>query len=61
MPKPKKRESESDFVGRCIPILIGEGKSKEQAVAICYSMFRKRKKKKALGEASPAYIKSQME
>ena len=46
MPKPKKGESQKEYIGRCIPILIEEGRKQDQAVAICYSMWRNRNKKK---------------
>lgn len=36
---PTAGESEQEFIGRCVPILIGEGKEQEQAVAICYSYW----------------------
>lgn len=39
MPKPRAGESESDFVNRCTPILIGEGREQKQAVAICHSLY----------------------
>ena len=44
MPKPKKYESEKKFLSRCIPVVIGEGKAKDnkQAAAICYNMFSKK-------------------
>ena len=38
--EPNPNESEEEFVQRCIPIMIGEGKDSEQAVAICYSMYQ---------------------
>jgi hypothetical protein len=34
---PNAGESNDEFLGRCIPILIGEGKDQDQAAAICYS------------------------
>lgn len=37
--EPESGESEDDFVGRCIPVLIEEGYDAEQAAAICYSSF----------------------
>jgi hypothetical protein len=40
--KPKEGESESEFISRCIPVLIGEGKEQEQAAAICYSYWEDR-------------------
>lgn len=41
MPIPKKRnsETESEFLERCIPILINEGKSREQSVTICINQI----------------------
>lgn len=38
--EPKSGESEDEFIGRCIPILIDEGYPQEQAIAICYSYWR---------------------
>ncbi len=43
MPTPKKGESKKDFIERCVPKLINEGKPTEQAVAICSSMYEKSK------------------
>ena len=37
--EPSAGESEDEFLNRCIPVLIDEGKDQEQAVAICYSMY----------------------
>jgi len=37
--KPNAGESKNDFLGRCIPIVIREGKDTDQAAAICYSYF----------------------
>jgi hypothetical protein len=37
--KPNAGESKNDFLGRCIPIVIREGKDQDQATAICYSYF----------------------
>ena len=36
---PKAGESEDEFIGRCIPVLIDEGYDQAQASAICYSYF----------------------
>ena len=46
MPKPNKGESESDFVSRCIPVVIEEGTTKDpkQAAAICHSLWSEGKK-----------------
>ena len=46
MPTPGKNESESDFISRCIPIVIGEGVEKDQATARCYSIWRRSKGEK---------------
>ena len=48
MPKPLPTEKQKDFVKRCIPVLMNEGTAKnvQQAVAICSSMFVKKKYKK---------------
>lgn len=39
MVQKKSGESKDDFLARCIPTVIAEGKDKEQAAAICYSYF----------------------
>ena len=40
--KPHKGESQNDFMERCVPEMIGDGKrEKEQAVAACLNMYRK--------------------
>ena len=41
MPNPFIGESEGLFLKRCIPQLIHEGRPQKQAVAICYSVYRK--------------------
>lgn len=40
MPKPRPGEGRQQFVARCVPVLIHEGKGQDQAVAICYSLYR---------------------
>lgn len=42
VPKPKPGEDEGKFMGRCVPMLTGEGKPQDQAVAICLGTFRQR-------------------
>ena len=39
MPKPRTGETEQDFLERCIPDLIAEGATGDQAVAICLSYY----------------------
>lgn len=47
MPTPKADETESDFVERCIPVVLDEGTAEDgtQAAAICHNLFRKHKDK----------------
>ena len=40
--EPRGSESEDEFIGRCIPYMIGEGYDQEQAAAICYSKWEDR-------------------
>lgn len=46
MPIPNKNELEDNFIERCIPFLRKEGNDQKQAVAICYSIFKKSRKLK---------------
>ena len=39
MPKPKPFERQVDFIERCVPELLDEGKPVEQATAQCYSIW----------------------
>ena len=36
---PNAGESKDDFISRCIPVLITEGKTQEQAAGACYGMW----------------------
>jgi hypothetical protein len=40
--EPGQKENESEFISRCIPYMIGEGKDESQAAAICYSKWENR-------------------
>ena len=42
MPKPSKKETKEQWLKRCIPVLIGEGKDKDQAIAVCMSQWENR-------------------
>ena len=43
MPEPKSGESKDQYISRCISHIIEkEGKDKDQAAAICYSMWEKK-------------------
>lgn len=41
MPKPEVGETEKDYLKRCIPELIHEGRERNVAAAICYSYYRR--------------------
>ena len=41
MPEVKPNETKKNYLERCVPMLITEGKTPEEAVAICSSMFSK--------------------
>lgn len=47
MPTPGANESKDDFISRCIPIMMDEGRDNEQAVAICHSIWRRKDQKKS--------------
>lgn len=47
MPKPNPGEKRNDFVNRCVPIVTGEGRPQDQAIAICHSIFQQHKRKGA--------------
>ena len=37
--EPRAGETESDFISRCVPKLLAEGKNQDQALGACYGMF----------------------
>lgn len=41
--KPRKGESQNDFMGRCVPLEVDAGHPQNQAVAICMSKWRDKK------------------
>lgn len=43
MPTPKTEESRKEFLKRCIPIIVSEGKKQEQAIAQCSSIYNQSK------------------
>jgi len=45
--KPRKNESKSDFIQRCVSAEIGNGYDQSQAVAMCYTMWKNRRRKDA--------------
>lgn len=53
LPEPKPKESEKEFVSRCIPAIHDTEKDKyndKQIVAMCYSQFERSKKKESIKE-----------
>lgn len=48
MPTPKPDESEDDFMERCVPMAMEEGKENGQAVAMCRQMFSEHKQNKMM-------------
>jgi len=37
--KPSPAETQDDFVARCVPVLMGEGKTQDEALGACYGMY----------------------
>jgi len=50
MPEPSSDETREEWMARCIPYLINEGREQDQAVAICSSMWEQAKNEKATFE-----------
>lgn len=50
--KPKKKETEQEFVSRCVSddMMLKDFKDQKQRLAVCYSQFKVRERMK--GEAS---------
>ena len=46
MPKPKPGEKQSEWMGRCVPVAVEEGRPQKQAVAMCIQMWRDKDKKR---------------
>ena len=40
MPNPRSGEKQSDFIGRCVKQVIGEGKDQQAALGQCYGVWR---------------------
>jgi hypothetical protein len=43
--KPRKNETQDEFIARCIGEEVDNGYEQTQAVAICYSKWKDRKRK----------------
>lgn len=50
MPEPNENESREEFLERCIPQVIEEGKEQDEAVAICNSLYENKNKRYKLLE-----------
>jgi len=59
--EPEAGESESDFMGRCVPLEVNNGHEQDQAVAMCMSMFGKSKAEKEAKEKAEAEAKTKAE
>lgn len=46
MPAPKKGESQSTYISRCVKQVMAEGKTQEQALGKCYGMWKQYKSKR---------------
>jgi len=42
LPKPTPTERQEEFINRCIPFLVAEGKDREQAAGICYGIWQRK-------------------
>jgi len=62
MPTPRQNEKRSDFVSRCIPIVLDEGTAKndKQAAAVCYSMWKEAKSPKEATEMSNVNLSAEV-
>lgn len=45
MPNPGKTEKKSEFISRCVPMLMDEGKTQDQALGQCYGVWKQAKEK----------------
>jgi len=45
MPDPTNYDNESDWMSACVPAVMDEGRTNEQAVAQCLNMWSNKKKK----------------
>ena len=44
MPKPRKNESKRQYMNRCVPMVVKEGKTPKAAVGQCTGMWAEHKK-----------------
>lgn len=44
-PTPQSGEEQSDFISRCIPIVVGEGVEQKEAVGRCFGIWASSKNK----------------
>ena len=50
MPEPNANEKESEFIARCVPIVMKDNPKMDnkQAVAVCFSTWREKRKKEGV-------------
>ena len=51
MPKPKKGEKKNHYISRCVSMVMGEGKTQDQALGQCYGMWKQYKKESVSNES----------
>lgn len=61
MPNPKNFKSQKDFMKSCVSEVVKEGKSQDQAVAQCMSMWRNRNKSKGLFDRVMEALKERLQ
>lgn len=52
MPTPTKGETQSEYVQRCVPIVMGEGKTQDEALGECFSAWRSHRKDMKMSRGS---------
>ena len=40
MPTPNDNETREEFISRCIPYVMDEGKTRDQAMGMCYGIWK---------------------
>jgi hypothetical protein len=59
--EPKAGETQSEFLSRCIPAMIDEGKEQDQAIAMCISMYENKNSAQEQFESYTDYPKQASE
>jgi len=62
MPAPRPNETRKDYIARCVPVVLDDGtaESRDQAVAVCQSMWEKSRESRQLsGSVDSASIRTE--